>query len=151
MKNSTNPKRYVLSKYFYLPNPGLRVYFSRTNIGNPEDYRTPLFDKRPREDILQEWSYIYQQCSKQLNYQGLDDFENEMRSKVGPLSYQLPLVDRIDQIKEYFTPIHNSVPIKYDAIMDTVRYFRSIMGLRLKSANETLNDMRLNTNSGNPF
>lgn len=80
------------------------------------------------------------------------DFENDMLAKCGPLSIQLPLRDRIPKIEEYFTLVDvPSVPINERAIDETVRYFSAISGLNLKATDSTVNDMRLNTNSGAPY
>lgn len=56
----------VLSNYFRLPNPGLRN-FLRTNVeGSIKHIRTPLFDGRPRDEIVEEWESIFSDESAKL-------------------------------------------------------------------------------------
>lgn len=54
MKNLQQDDGKHLEQNFDLPNPGLRVYFSRTRAGNNEDYRTPLFKGKARAAVLAE-------------------------------------------------------------------------------------------------
>jgi hypothetical protein len=139
-----------LNRYFVLPNPGLRAYFARTVRGNDEDYRTPFYDKRDREWVLEKWDRIFDSSPVQSKLPGLFDFEKEMRSKVGPMSVQLPLKDRIESIEAYYaTP--KALPVDERALEATIEFFRTISGLRLRGREATVNKMRLNTNSGSPW
>lgn len=87
-----------------------------------------------------------------VKYPWLMTFENDMLGKCGPLSIQQPLVQRLPKIEEYYTLVDTpSVPIKHDAIIETVRHFSAISGLRLRAVDSTVEAMRLNTNSGAPY
>jgi hypothetical protein len=76
-------------------------------------------------------------------------FEMDMKTKVGPMSIQLPLKDREESIEQYYTGVvDNGKPIDTRAIMDTCQFFSKAFGIRLKSRENVVRDMRLSTNSG---
>lgn len=84
-------------------------------------------------------------------YEGLDNFELDMRSKVGPMSVLRPLAQRMPSVIEYFTPPELQVPISEAAIQQTCKYFSPIKGLRLRSPTRVIDDMDLSRYSGTPF
>lgn len=96
------------------------------------------------------WEHIYNRGDIKSRYPGLDSFEMEMKSKVGPLSVQAPLAERLDGIKEYFDDIP-SEKVSDRAIELTKSQFSSIRGIRLRSRSRTIEKMKLSTNSGSPF
>lgn len=141
-----------LGKFLKLPNPGLRAYFSHVVEGQPEDYRPPFWKGSSRQTVLERWNDKLDALRVNTRMPGLAEFEAEMRDKVGPLSVQLPLDQRIESIEHYYTLIGaKSVPIDPRAIEATWKSFSKSGGVRLKSIRETVNNMRLNTNSGTPY
>lgn len=140
-------KKPNLSLYADLPNPGLRSYFERTVRGNPDDYRPPFWKGKSREEVLTMWQKVFDTLGVKEKYPTLYDFEMEMKSKVGPMSIQLPLKDRLDSIESYFTQ-RKSEPISAEAIQETVKFFTKMRGIRLRSREHTCENMRLNTNAG---
>nr|UUA79514.1 RNA-dependent RNA polymerase [Picobirnavirus sp.] len=143
-------KKPNLGRYFDLPNPGLRAYFQRTVTGNPDDYRPPFWKGQSREAVLAQWQTVIDSLGVKERYPGLYDFEMDMKSKVGPMSIQLPLKDRIESIEAYFdTP--KSSPVSQEAIAHTIRFFSKAGGIRLRSRPNTVSKMRLSTNSGSPY
>lgn len=129
----------------------LRSYFGRVEKGNDIDYRTPFYDGKPREEILDAWEKIL--TPKLQGMEGLLEFENDLRAKVGPLSYMKPLSERMDDIQAYYDLIHlDSEPILPEAI-DTLctTWGRQIGGLRIKSQDTTWDDMKKSTSSGSPY
>jgi hypothetical protein len=138
-----------LNDIFVLPNPGLRAYLVHVKEGNPEDYRPPFWKGKTREQVLSDWQAIYDASPVQSQYPGLTDFEAEMKSKVGPMSIQLPLAERLESIEAYYSE-RKSEPIDADAIKATIRYFSQIKGVRARSKLHTWEKMRKDTNSGNP-
>lgn len=141
-------KKPSMEVYFDLPNPGLWAYFKRTEEGNADDYRPPFFKNVSREQVLANWEKVFQTLGVKERYPGLYDFEMDMKSKVGPMSVQLPLVDRVDSIKEYFTFKERSEPIDERAINATIRFFNRAGGIRLRDWKNVVKNMRLSTNSG---
>lgn len=74
-----------------------------------------------------------------------------MRSKVGPLSIQKPLEERMKDIEEYWKLSSFDGPIPKEAISLTVTEFNKIRGIRLRSEKMVVKNMILSTNSGSPY
>lgn len=146
-------KQPEMSKYFLLPNPGLRAYFQHTVQGNTDDYRPPFWKGLSRDSVLDKWQQVVDRLGVKDEWPTLYDYEMEMKGKVGPMSYQLPLSERIPKIEEYYTRsvLGNSIPISQEAIDATIRFFGKAKGVRLRSKANTAAEMRLSTNSGNPW
>nr|AVX53249.1 RNA-dependent RNA polymerase [Marmot picobirnavirus] len=141
-----------IGKYFKLPNPGLWAYFKHNVSGQPEDFRPPFFNKWDRRIVLQLWQDKLDDMGVKKTYPDLYRFEMDMKSKVGPMSIQAPLKDRIESIENYYTLIEEpGVPISQDAIDATKRFFSRAGGIRLRSKKRVLANMRLSTNSGSPY
>lgn len=150
-------KKLSSDKYFNLPNPGLRSYFDKVLKGNDEIYHTPWIQDGSNESILKQLDQIVQDWVNYLEpikeqWPSLYDFENELAAKVGPLSIQEPLSQRMDDIEAYYNDIHlSAVPLSEEAIKATLAKFSRVRGLRLRSQQRTLDLMKKSTNSGNPF
>jgi hypothetical protein len=132
-------------------NKSLRSYFGRVEEGQDEDYRTPLFNEKPRDQVLSEWSKILEPGLKDMP--GLLDFENSLREKVGPLSIMKPLEDRMKDIDAYYDAIHQrSKPISQEAITQLLKmWVPKIGGLRLRDPGTTWERMKKSTSSGSPY
>lgn len=145
-------KQPELQLYFKLPNPGLRAYFQHTVSGNQDDYRPPFWKGKSREEVLSMWQKVFDTLGVKEKHPTLYEYEMEMKSKVGPMSIQLPLKDRLDSVEAYFTGVEGDpAPIPQEAIDQTIDFFGKIKGIRLKSKPNVAKDMRLSTNSGNPW
>lgn len=144
-------RKFSFENYFdYSSKSRLRSYLGHVEEGVDEDYRTPLFNGRPREDVLNEWQPTLER--KLAGMEGLLEFENTLREKVGPLSFMKPLEERIPDIEAYYSDIHlQSKPISLDAIDALIKDWRSIRGLRLRSQSTTWDNMKKSTSSGSPF
>lgn len=144
-------KRLFWSCYSEKAEEHLRSYFGHVESGQDVDYRTPLFDERPRDEVLNEWQSILE--PKLNGMEGLLKYENDLRSKVGPLSVMKPLSERIDTIETYYSDIHHrSKPISREALEALLKdWGRSIGGLRIKGKPATWDQMRKSTSSGSPF
>lgn len=141
-----------IGTYYKVPNPGLRAYFRHTEDGNIEDYRPPFWKGKSRESVLSMWQKILDDTGVKTKYPGLYEYELEMKSKVGPMSIQKPLNQRLDSIEAYYKDVEaKSVPIKQEAIDAALDWVKPIRNLRLRSKQHTIENMRLNTNSGSPF
>ena len=145
-------KQPVLGNYFKLPNPGLRAYFHRTVQGNQDDYRPPFWKGATREEVLGMWQKVFDGLGVQKKYPTLYEYEMEMKAKVGPMSIQAPLKDRISSIEDYYLRVEGKHdPIKQEAIEATKSFFGKAKGIRNRSLTNTATYMRLSTNSGNPW
>lgn len=149
MKKSTQPN---LANYFNLPNPGLRAYFLHVTEGQTEDYRPPFWEGKSREEVVSQWTEVFDSLDVDSKMPGLKAFELGMKTKVGPLSVQAPLSERIPSIEQYYTAIQaKSQPLNPQAIEAVKKSLMPVRGIRLRSQVNTVRNMRLSTNSGNPY
>lgn len=143
--NETN-----FGNYFNLPNPGLRSYFDIVRRGQPEEYRTTFAKGSSLEQVLKDWEPELQTISKE--WPTLVEFENDLRSKVGPMSIMKPLSERMEDIDHYYSDILLSTePISDKAIKAVTAEFSGIKGLRVRSQQRTIDLMKKSTNSGSPY
>lgn len=139
-----------LERYVFLPNEKLENHFTRSKMGYKNDIKTPFGKHHDANLIKQQWLKEIQQLKKQPMFYDLYNYELEMCNKMGPLSVMLPLRNRMEGIKEYFTALPN-VPVSRSAIAAVIKYFQPMKGIHPRSAEKTVERMRLNTNSGTPF
>jgi len=147
MPNNKQSEKF--SKYFNLPNPGLRAYFELVRNGQPDEYRTVFYRDKSVEDVLSGWDRILKPISKE--WPSLYEFENDLRSKVGPMSVMRPLSERLPDIDSYYDSILlESEPIHEDALVAVRNEFGEGM-VRLRPVQDTVNLMKKSTNSGSPY
>jgi hypothetical protein len=159
MSEQRNKKRYYFSdlesgsKVLYFTKDGynrLKSYLGRVEQGNDKDWRTPFFDKAPREDILNGWQHTLE--SIQDKWPTLLEFENNLREKVGPISIMKPWSERRDDLFAYFDCVKvQAQPISLEAINAVASEFAPLRGMRLRSQKNTVLKMKKSTNSGNPY
>nr|AVX53270.1 RNA-dependent RNA polymerase [Marmot picobirnavirus] len=142
--------KFDLADYYNLPNPGLLAYFKHTVAGSNVDIRPPFWEGKSREEVVSLWTDVLDGSGVDSIVPGLLAYEEEMRKKIGPLSIQLPLAERVEKIEEYYKDILlKSVPIDPRAIKSFLMTVRPIKAQR-RGIEHTLRKMRLNTNSGSP-
>lgn len=139
-----------MADYFLLPNPGLRSYFGNVVKGQSEVYDTPFAKGESTKSLISAWNETL--VSINDKWPSLYEFEMDMASKVGPLSVRLPLRERMDDIKAYYEGILlPSEPINDRAIKAVIAEWSHGSTIRLKSPQNTVDDMRKSTNSGSPY
>jgi len=139
-----------LSDYFNLPNTGLRSYLEHVRNGQPDEFRTTFAKGDSLEKVLEDWSPTLEKIAGE--WPTLVDFENDLKSKVGPMSIMKPLAERMDDVDSYFSDILLSgVPIHRDAIIMVEEEWARLRGLRLRSQTKTVELMKKSTNSGSPY
>lgn len=151
------PLHYLLEDVF-LTEEAIRKaksYFALVENGQQDDYQTPLWGDLPKdkrtEVVLGRWQEILSANKYVKLVPGLIEFEAEMKEKVGPMSVMLPLKDRLEDIKNYYSMIQvKSQPIEPKAIQN---YLKTLSKIRITpyDVQTTLNSMRLSTSSGVPF
>lgn len=147
MRKDTETK---FSEYFELPNPGLRSMFGRIVEGQPDEYRTPFYKGKSLDQILNGWMPKIDELESQ--WPTLVEFEKDLAKKVGPLSIQKPLSERMNDIDSYYDSISSeSKPISAKAIDAVCAEWRSFSGLRVRSERKTVDLMKKSTNSGSPY
>lgn len=128
----------------------LRTYLGNVAKGQPKVYTAPFAKGQSMDEILKDWQKTL--VSIRGEWPSLWDFEIDLASKVGPLSVQLPIRERTNDIAHYYYDILlSSKPIAAEAITQCQKEFASIRGLRLRGINSTLANMKKSTNSGTPF
>jgi len=137
-------------EYFSLPNPGLESYFGRVREGQSEEFRTTFYKGKSLKKVLEGWEPTVNTLENE--WPELLAYENDLAKKVGPLSIQKPLSQRMDDIDSYYDLILlKSEPISKSAVAAVVREWGKIRGLQLRSVEHTVDRMKKSTNSGNPF
>ena len=145
-----NRKVVKLGNYFKLPNPGLKTYLLKTERGNDEEYRTPFFKGKSLSEILEGWKVHL--APLEVEWPGLHQFELDLAEKVGPMSIQKPLKDRLKDIEAYYKGILlPSKPIDSDAIQAVLDEWEKARGLSLRSTPKTWEKMKKSTSSGSPL
>ena len=138
------------SEYFSEPNPGLVTYFDRVRKGNPTEYRTTFFKGQSVGSILKRWKPTIDTLKG--SWPTLLEYENDLAKKVGPLSIQKPLDERMDDIGSYYDSILlESKPIPDSAKAAVKREWARVGRLELRSQKRTTELMKKSTNSGSPF
>lgn len=130
--------------------PGLRAYFCRVQEGQSDVYTTPFAKGETTKELLHNWGLELK--SLENIWPDLYAFEEDMASKVGPMSVMKPLKARIDDVKDYFEGIHlPSKPILHSAVAAVVGEWKVAAGLNIRSQRRTMSNMKLSTNSGSPY
>nr|UZS00517.1 RNA-dependent RNA polymerase [Feline picobirnavirus] len=128
---------------------GLEAYMGSQLQGRDIVYTAPFSGDDPIESILKDWDNELQSIAKK--WPTLYDFEQEMRAKVGPLSVQKPLKDRLTDVQSYYEDIHlSSEPISSSAIAAVAREWKLARGLTIRNQNKVMYKMKKSTNSGAP-
>lgn len=137
-------------EYFAVPNPGLESYFDRVRAGNPDEYRTTFFKGKSLEAVLKGWRPTIEQLENE--WPTLLEFENDLAKKVGPLSIQKPLKDRMKDIDSYYDAILlASTSIPDSSLKAVIQEWRPACNLQPRGQKAVVDNMKKSTNSGNPF
>lgn len=135
---------------FSLPNPGLVTYFDRVRKGNDQEYRTTFFKGQSLESVLKRWKPTIDKIEHE--WPSLLEFENDLAKKVGPLSIQKPLKERIEDIDSYYESILlDSKPLDQSAIAAVKGEWSKLGRLELRGQKRTVEIMKKSTNSGSPY
>lgn len=157
MSSSNNKKRsfnYEISPatWFYTPSAlnRVRAYLGNVREGQPKVYTAPFAKGQSMDEVLKDWNTVL--VSIQDKWPSLYEFENDLAKKVGPMSVQKPISERMDDISHYYEDILlSSTPVDPMAIHCVTAEFLGLSGLRLRSARETVDLMKKSTNSGSPY
>lgn len=149
-------------QFFKLPNDKLQAHIARMEHGNDTIYTSPFYglsklrtneDKLKRfREIVDGWKTILEGSSLNASWPTLMQFENDLLEKVGPMSIQKPLSERMDDVASYYESILlDSKPIDDAAIQAVYNEFSQVRGLRIRSQERTLENMKKSTSAGAPF
>ena len=142
-----------LADYFKMPNPGLKTYIGRTNSGQSDVYYgtfNHVTSEKDVHEVAQAWMNIL--SGMDSKYESLLKYETEQMGKIGPMSYQLPLADRLKDVESYYEDILlPSEPIDQSAISAVITEFSKVRGTNVRSVARTWDKMDKSKNSGSPF
>lgn len=137
-------------KIFSLPNPGLVTYFDRVRKGNDQEYRTTFYKGRSLAEVLEGWKPTIETIGH--DWPTLLDYENDLAKKVGPLSIQKPLSERMDDIDSYYDSILlESKPIPQSAIAAVNKEWSIVGKMQIRDQKRVVDLMKKSTNSGSPY
>lgn len=128
----------------------VRTYLGMISEGQPKVWTAPFAKGESMETILHEWFKIL--VSVRSKWPTLYEFEEDLANKVGPMSVQLPMLKRLDDVRHYYDDILlSSKAIDQRAINAAIDEFCKLRGLRLRSPQKTIDKMKKSTSSGAPF
>ena len=150
MAIQSHSSKYNINDYFELPNRGLTNYLNRTKIGNREIYRTPFAKGTEPLTVLESWMRILRPHLR--DWPSLLQFEIDLAGKVGPMSVQKPMSERMDDVESYYAFVDSGkCDVDTRALEATVNDWKRVGKVRPANLDKTVANMRLSTNSGNPF
>nr|UDL14570.1 MAG: putative RNA-dependent RNA polymerase [Picobirnavirus sp.] len=128
----------------------LQSYLGKVRVGQSQVYTAPFAKGDSTRKVLEDWDRIL--VSIEPKWPTLYSFEKDLAKKVGPLSVQYPLRERMTDIAHYYRDILlPSQPISSEAMYSVINEFSKSGSLRLRSVLDTVAKMKKSTNSGNPF
>lgn len=141
------------SKYFhdsFVESENLRSWFGKVVKGQPYVRDTPFAKGESTEHMLSEWMATLKSIDSR--WPSLWAFEVDLAKKVGPLSIEKPLSQRLEDIDHYYEGILlPSNPLSESAKAAFRKEWSSIRGLEVRSQPRTIELMKKSTNSGSPF
>lgn len=127
-----------------------KTYFGNVVKGQPKVWTAPFAGETPISQVMSEWNAVL--VSIKDTWPSLYEFEMDLAKKVGPLSVQLPLSERMSDIAAYYDLIHlKSTALEPGAIKAVISEFSQARGLRLRNQHDTVEKMKKSSNSGTPF
>nr|UDL14531.1 MAG: putative RNA-dependent RNA polymerase [Picobirnavirus sp.] len=152
-KGQANPKLSYEPAVDYFTEQGLagaRSYFGNVERGQNKVFTTPFAKGETTRHMLDEWLNHLEPLKKE--WPSLWNFENDLAAKVGPMSVQKPLSERISDVESYYTDVLPSgESVHPRALQAAYAELKPIHGLRLRSTGATVDNMKLSTNSGTPW
>nr|AVX53278.1 RNA-dependent RNA polymerase [Marmot picobirnavirus] len=141
------------SKYFhdsFVESQGLRSYFGNVVKGQPKVYDTPFARGESTKEMLGRWMAILKSIDDR--WPSLFKYEIDLANKVGPMSVELPLEERMADIESYYDGISlPSTPLDERALKAEIREVAQMRGLSIRSQKRTIELMKKSTNSGSPY
>lgn len=118
--------------------PNVRRYVGHTLKGQSMDYRTPLFKDLSRQGVMVKCIHALFDKKFIDEYPWIAKYEQDMLSKVGPLSIQKPWKDRVSDLKNYYEDIKlPSGKFTLKDLHDTCEFFKARRNIRPRSWENT--------------
>lgn len=130
--------------------PNLKTYFGRVRNGQSEVYDTPFAKGESTSELLESWNKVL--VSIRERWPSLYEFEEDMATKVGPLSVMKPLQERLPDVRSYYDDILlSSNSILYSAVAAVRKEWSPARGMQVRTQQRTVELMKKSTNSGSPY
>lgn len=129
----------------------IQPYLARVDKGYPIDVRTPFWRHKSREEVSNEWMEMLE-GSKILDE--IRELELTQVNKIGPMSVQAPLAERLPQIADYWkeTKFQPETDVVHASVLATLSELGvSSHTLRPLSIENAAKQMENSTNSGLPM
>nr|UDL14467.1 MAG: putative RNA-dependent RNA polymerase [Picobirnavirus sp.] len=127
----------------------LKAYLGKVKSGQPKVYTAPFAEGEDIHQVIDEWDRTLVSISDR--WPSLYEFEVDLANKVGPLSVQLPLSERIGDIEHYYEDILlPQEPVDARAIKAVQTEFSSLRGLHLRNPYDTYDNMKKSSSAGTP-
>lgn len=128
----------------------VQTYFGNVERGQSKVFTAPFAKGQPMSKVLDDWKAILESISTE--WPSLWDYEIDLAKKVGPLSVQKPLRERMADIAHYWEDISfPSTSIDDAAIKAVIDEFTKLSPLCPRSQLRTVENMKKSTQSGSPF
>lgn len=128
----------------------LKTYLGNVRKGQPHIYQTPFARGEDTKSLLSKWDKVL--VSIKDEWPTLYEYEQDLRSKVGPMSVMKPLKERMEDIDSYYDDVKlPSSPISRQAIQAVIAEWKSAKGLHVRNQRSTVDLMKKSTNSGSPY
>lgn len=145
-----NQLRLPMQLYYAWPNEKLQAYLTSQVHGNDEIIQSPFAEHESPEEMTMSWNRVLENLASE--WPSLYEYEMEQLAKVGPQSGQIPLSERLPDINEYYTAGNvKGEPLAAEALDASMTFWRSVVGVRRRSRDNTIAAMKKSTNSGSPF
>jgi hypothetical protein len=143
--------RIDMGDYYKLPHPQLKLYLQRQVRGNDQVYTTPFGGEESEFwSSFEEWlAYLNANLT---DLPTLLDYENDLAKKVGPMSVEKPLVERMQSLKSYYSDIETPQS-EIDPVFVTRTFERwgRPRQLTMFSKDQSVQELKKSTNSGSPY
>jgi len=127
-----------------------KTYYGTVLRGQNHIFTAPFAKGQNMTRVMGDWDKIL--VSIKATWPSLYSFEKDLAKKVGPMSIQKPLEERMQDIDHYYEDITlPQLPVPDFAMRAVVQEFSSVGSLRLRDQQSTIDLMKKSTNSGTPF
>lgn len=118
--------------------------------GQSKIFTAPFAKGQSIQIVLEDWDKTLSSIAER--WPSLYEFENDLAKKVGPLSVQKPLSQRLEDIDHYYADISlPQVPVADSAIESVIGDFTPLRGMHIRNQFETAKKMKKSSSAGLPI
>jgi len=120
---------------------------ARTSDGFDQDLQSPLYDSRPREEIID----LCERAVGVTDFEELTEIDEEEKAKIGPWSIMLPYAERKEDLMKYWHQEFSADPRILAKAVETVSHLIPPGTLKPASFEEAYDLMPKDTSLGLPW